>query len=73
MFVGVDVHKHSLYVCYYRRATDYRFQSYPFTRDGFRQFLGSLSLGDQVAIEAVTQAFSTKRRCSLRMPAWMVK
>jgi transposase len=57
MFVGVDVHKHSLYVCYYRRATDYRFQSYPFTRDGFRQFLGSLIPHDEVAIESVTQAY----------------
>jgi transposase len=57
MFVGVDVHKHSLTVCYYRTATAYRFRSYPFTRDGFRQFLGSLGRTDEVAIEAVTQAY----------------
>lgn len=57
MFVGIDVHKHSLYVCYYRSATEYRFRSFPFTRIGFERFLESLSRRDQVAIESVTQAY----------------
>lgn len=57
MFVGVDVHKHSLYVCFYRSADDYRFKSFPFTKAGFKLFLQSLNHTDQVAIEAVTQAY----------------
>ncbi len=57
MFVGVDVHKHSLFVCYYRSPKEYRFKSYPFTRRGLDGFLKSLTRRDEVAIESVTQAY----------------
>jgi transposase len=57
MFVGVDVHKHSLCVCYYRSAKQFRYQSYPFTQPGFQAFLDSLTRRDEVAIESVTQAY----------------
>ena len=57
MFVGVDVHKHSLCVCYYRSARQFRYQSYPFTQRGFQAFLDSLTRRDEVAIESVTQAY----------------
>ncbi|MHC4371629.1 MAG: IS110 family transposase [Planctomycetota bacterium] len=57
MFVGVDVHKHSLCACYYRNAKEFRYESFPFTKKGFQAFLKSLTRRDEVAIESVTQAY----------------
>jgi transposase len=57
MFVGVDVHKHSLCACYYRNEKKFRYESFPFTKKGFQAFLKSLTRRDEVAIESVTQAY----------------
>jgi transposase len=67
MYVGVDVHKHSLYVCYYRRAEEYAFRSFAFTSRGFGQFLESLCPSDEVAIESVTQAAYLVEQLSSRV------
>jgi len=50
--IGVDLHKNSFRVCYYRTEKDYQFETYKIKRTGIEKFKDSLKRRDEVAVES---------------------
>ena len=50
--IGVDLHKNSFRVCYYRNEKDYQFETYKIRRTGLEVFKKSLRKSDEVAVES---------------------
>jgi len=51
-FIGVDLHKNSFRVCYYKSETDYEFKTYHVSKTGLEAFKKSLKKSDEVAVES---------------------
>jgi transposase len=51
-FIGVDLHKNSFRVCYYKSETDYEFKTYRVSKTGLEVFKKSLKKSDEVAVES---------------------